>query len=101
MMLDKVVCKVCHKEFTTSVYSPTQARGCAADVITYKGSLYVFGHYGSKFDTTLFRFAVLIPDGVTTATDPVCDACIHGWVNQGVLVEVADGYVEDILHGHS
>ena len=76
----RVPCAHCGRRYRTAVpdsVASTQGVGCAA---CYVDGI-VYGHYGSEI-ADMHKFPVTAP-GLPARLDPVCDACIQGWVDAG------------------
>lgn len=76
----RIPCAHCGKRYRTALPdsdTSTQGVGCAAH---YANGV-VYGHYGSEI-ADMQRFPVTAP-GLPPELDPVCDACIRGWVAAG------------------
>lgn len=80
----RIVCTCCGKRYRTAIpNSDTQGVRCAAQ---YANGV-VYGHYGSTL-VDMRKASVTVP-GLPTRLNPVCDACIQGWVNAGYAPPLA------------
>lgn len=84
MKKEVITCSNCGKDYN-NIFSleGNQAYGCASDVVEQNGSLMVYSHYGSTFDTSrhLASLQANIKVGV------ICDDCISKLRYEGFLTE--------------
>ena len=71
-----VECRCCHQTFEGG--APTQAYKCACNV--YDG--FIYGHYGSSYDTRMLRLTIELPN-----MDPICDYCIDALIRRSEAVD--------------
>ena len=86
-----VACVACHRRFQ-SVYQSTRTQGvgCDAKVWRLEGvwRWHLQGYYGSnRFDCVRFRW-LREPIGIYRNADPLCDDCVQGLVDEGLLEKV-------------
>jgi hypothetical protein len=78
-MPEHITCQSCHKQYSQSLMSESQAWQCASDVYMIKGQDYILSHYGSSHDTERH----ILIETHTLEHGLICDECIDKALAEG------------------
>lgn len=73
-----VKCSWCTRIYKFGSISPTQAVDCASEVRTINGKHYIFSHYLSSFDGSVYQVNLMKSwDKYLSEGDLLCDKCLN------------------------
>jgi hypothetical protein len=97
--IEEVLCKRCDKPYPLifGEDTPTQGNGCDVGVhYTKSGKWILVGHYGSKYDLTLFEF-VKEPEESLKYANPICDNCVDSLKSNGTIKYIREVGMNELM----